>query len=63
MWPDTFVQPEVLEYQISDMRNTLGDRAKLFRVEGTGLSPPSGSLSLRNRRQVFRLEAACRTRT
>ena len=28
VWPDIFVQPEVLKYQISDIRHTLGDRAK-----------------------------------
>jgi tetratricopeptide (TPR) repeat protein len=28
VWPDTFVQPEVLKYQIADIRNTLGDRAR-----------------------------------
>jgi len=28
VWPDTFVQPEVLKYQIADIRSTLGDRAK-----------------------------------
>jgi len=27
-WPDTFVQPEVLKYQIADIRSTLGDRPK-----------------------------------
>jgi DNA-binding winged helix-turn-helix (wHTH) protein/tetratricopeptide (TPR) repeat protein len=28
VWPDTFVQPEVLKYQIADIRNTLGDPAR-----------------------------------
>jgi predicted ATPase len=28
VWPDTFVQPEVLKYQISDIRSVLGDVAK-----------------------------------
>jgi DNA-binding winged helix-turn-helix (wHTH) protein len=28
VWPDTFVQPEVLKYQIADIRGALGDRAK-----------------------------------
>jgi DNA-binding winged helix-turn-helix (wHTH) protein len=28
VWPDTFVQPEVLKYQISDIRGVLGDSAK-----------------------------------
>ena len=28
VWPDTFVQPEVLKYQIADIRSTLGDRAR-----------------------------------
>jgi DNA-binding winged helix-turn-helix (wHTH) protein/tetratricopeptide (TPR) repeat protein len=28
VWPDTFVQPEVLKYQIADVRSTLGDRPK-----------------------------------
>lgn len=28
VWPDTFVQPEVLKYQIADIRGSLGDRAK-----------------------------------
>src|SRR5271166_2285904 len=28
LWPDTFVQPEVLKYQIADIRNKLGDHAK-----------------------------------
>jgi len=28
VWPDTFVQPEVLKYQIADIRGTLGDRAR-----------------------------------
>src|SRR5271157_2090681 len=28
VWPDTFVQPEVLKYQIADIRATLGDRAR-----------------------------------
>ncbi len=28
VWPDTFVQPEVLKYQIADIRSTLGDRPK-----------------------------------
>lgn len=28
IWPDTFVQPEVLKYQIADIRNALGDSAK-----------------------------------
>ncbi len=28
VWPDTFVQPEVLKYQIADIRSTLGDDAK-----------------------------------
>lgn len=28
VWPDTFVQPEVLKYQIADIRSILGDRAK-----------------------------------
>jgi DNA-binding winged helix-turn-helix (wHTH) protein len=28
VWPDTYVQPEVLKYQIADIRSTLGDRPK-----------------------------------
>jgi len=28
VWPDTFVQPEVLKYQIADIRGALGDRAR-----------------------------------
>ena len=28
VWPDTFVQPEVLKYQIADLRGALGDSAK-----------------------------------
>ena len=28
VWPDTFVQPEVLKYQIADIRRTLGDHPK-----------------------------------
>lgn len=28
VWPDTFVQPEVLKYQIADIRNALGDSAR-----------------------------------
>jgi DNA-binding winged helix-turn-helix (wHTH) protein len=28
IWPDTFVQPEVLKYQIADIRRALGDSAK-----------------------------------
>jgi len=28
VWPDTFVQPEVLKYQIADIRNRLGDHPK-----------------------------------
>jgi DNA-binding winged helix-turn-helix (wHTH) protein/tetratricopeptide (TPR) repeat protein len=28
VWPDTFVQPEVLKYQIADIRSTLGDNPK-----------------------------------
>ena len=28
IWPDTFVQPEVLKYQIADIRNLLGDDPK-----------------------------------
>ena len=28
VWPDTFVQPEVLKYQIADIRGTLGDHPK-----------------------------------
>ena len=28
VWPDTFVQPEVLKYQIADIRGVLGDPAK-----------------------------------
>jgi len=28
VWPDTFVQPEVLKYQIADIRSVLGDRPK-----------------------------------
>jgi len=28
VWPDTFVQPEVLKYQIADIRSTLGDHPK-----------------------------------
>ena len=28
VWPDTFVQPEVLKYQIADIRSTLGDDPK-----------------------------------
>ena len=28
VWPDTFVQPEVLKYQVSDIRRTLGDRSR-----------------------------------
>src|SRR5271157_4789376 len=28
IWPDTFIQPEVLKYQIADIRGTLGDRAR-----------------------------------
>src|SRR5271166_2472472 len=28
VWPDTFVQPEVLKYQIADVRSALGDSAK-----------------------------------
>ena len=28
VWPDTFVQPEVLKYQIADIRGKLGDRAR-----------------------------------
>src|SRR5271166_5203195 len=28
VWPDTFVQPEVLKYQIADIRSTLGDSPK-----------------------------------
>jgi len=29
IWPDTFVQPEVLKYQIADIRNILGDDPKI----------------------------------
>src|ERR1700684_2464294 len=28
LWPDTFVQPEVLKSHILDIRNALGDNAK-----------------------------------
>jgi predicted ATPase len=28
IWPDTFVQPEVLKYQIADIRGALGDSAR-----------------------------------
>jgi len=28
VWPDTFVQPEVLKYQIADIRSTLGDHPR-----------------------------------
>src|SRR5271157_4453446 len=28
VWPDTFVQPEVLKYQVADIRGKLGDRAR-----------------------------------
>jgi hypothetical protein len=28
VWPNTFVQPEVLKYQIADIRRSLGDSAK-----------------------------------
>ena len=28
VWPDTFVQPEVLKYQIADIRGKLGDRPR-----------------------------------
>ena len=28
VWPDTYVQPEVLKYQIADIRGTLGDHPK-----------------------------------
>src|SRR5579884_2814918 len=28
VWPETFVQPEVLKYQIADIRAALGDSAK-----------------------------------
>jgi predicted ATPase/DNA-binding winged helix-turn-helix (wHTH) protein len=28
VWPDTFIQPEVLKYQIADIRGVLGDQAK-----------------------------------
>ena len=28
VWPDTFVQPEVLKYQIADVRSALGDHPK-----------------------------------
>jgi len=28
VWPDTFVQPEVLKYQIADIRSVLGDHPK-----------------------------------
>ena len=28
VWPDTFVQPEVLKYQIADIRSALGDHPK-----------------------------------
>jgi len=28
VWPDTFVQPEVLKYQIADIRRVLGDHPK-----------------------------------
>ncbi len=28
VWPDTFVQPEVLKYQIADIRRTLGDHPR-----------------------------------
>src|SRR5208283_6163800 len=28
VWPDTFVQPEVLKYQIADIRALLGDSAR-----------------------------------
>ena len=28
VWPDTFVQPEVLKYQIADIRGVLGDHPK-----------------------------------
>jgi len=28
VWPNTFVQPEVLKYQIADIRSTLGDHPK-----------------------------------
>jgi len=29
VWPDTFVQPEVLKYQIADIRSILGDNPKV----------------------------------
>src|SRR5579884_3036285 len=28
VWPETFVQPEVIKYQIADIRSALGDSAK-----------------------------------
>src|SRR5271166_6106680 len=28
VWPDTYVQPEILKYQIADIRRALGDRPK-----------------------------------
>ena len=28
VWPDIFVQPEVLKYQIADIRSVLGDHPK-----------------------------------
>ena len=60
VWPDTFVQPEVLKYQIADIRGTLGDHPKnpLFietlprrgyrfvaAVKEWGLADPSAALA------------------
>ena len=35
VWPDTFVQPEVLKYQIADIRGTLGDRPRILSLSNS----------------------------
>ena len=32
VWPDTFVQPEVLKYQIADIRSTLSSNVRPIRT-------------------------------
>jgi len=64
IWPDTFVQPEVLKYQIADIRGALGDSAKnpsfietlprrgyrfIAAVREEGSKPPAATGEARNR--------------
>ena len=62
IWPDTYVQPEVLRRYVLEIRRALGDRAeapqfvRTFPNAAISSSPPSPATARRRRRRSRRLQ-------